>query len=342
MFRLKSKAAIFLVAAILLSLASCAGAGKKTVSFTAMDTVMSVTAWSVGDDALDAAKATVAELESELSVTAASSAVARANVGERVTLSENAAELCRRSLDMCRKTGGALDISVYPLVRAWGFATGEASEAKNPADRVPTQSEIDSLLSRVGYDRVSIADDGTLSLADGAMIDFGAVAKGYAADLICGELRSRGASAAIVDLGGCVRAVGQKPDGSEWKIAVASPTGEGNVCTVAPGEAAVVTSGSYERYFEADGKRYCHIIDPKTGYPVDGGLLSVTVIGESAFVCDALSTALFVLGEDGAAAYWRDHGGFEMILVTADGVSATPGIAPKVALAEGERMKTLR
>ena len=296
-----------------------------------MDTVMSVSVWGDGaDEALAGARRVVEALERELSVTEPTSAVARANAGDRVTLSASAADLCRRSLEMCAATDGALDISVYPLVRAWGFATGET--AADGADRVPPQSEIDSLLSLVGYDRVSLSDDGALSLAAGAMIDFGAVAKGYAADAICTELSSRGVGAALVDLGGCVKTLGEKPDGSPWVIGVASPNG-GNACTLTPGERAVVTSGSYERYFEADGRRYCHIIDPKTGYPVDNSLLSVTVIGESAFECDALSTALFVLGEDGAIRLWRERGGFEMILITEHGVSVTAGIAPSVALA---------
>ena len=289
-----------------------------------MDTVVELSAWGdSADDALAEARRIVSDLESELSVTAPESAVARANRGERVNFSGASAGLCRRSLEMCAATGGALDITVYPLVRAWGFTTGEY--------RVPAQSEIDALLPLVGYDRVSFANDGALSLADGAMIDFGAVAKGYVSDLICESFREAGVEAALVNLGGNVQTVGKKPDGGKWKIGIASPTGEGSACVIETDGGAVVTSGSYQRYFERDGKRYCHIIDPKSGFPVDNGLLSITVIGESGFDCDALSTAMFVLGEDGAVAYWREHGGFEMILITERGVSATAGVAPVIS-----------
>ena len=319
-------AAITLAAALAFSLAACsAGEDKKSATFTAMDTVVTLSAWGDGaQNALDGARQIVEGLESELSVTDPESAVARANDGETVALTPDAAALLRRSLEMCEKTGGALDVTVYPLVRAWGFTTGEY--------RVPTQSEIDELLPLVGYERVSLTEDGALTLPEGTMIDLGAVAKGYASDLVCESLRAAGAEAALVNLGGNVQTVGSKPDGERWRIGIAAPFGEGSACVVTTDGGAVVTSGPYQRYFEEEGKRYCHIIDPATGYPADGGLLSVTVIGESGFECDALSTAMFVLGADGAIGYWREHGGFEMILITGDGVSATPGIAPDVEL----------
>ena len=327
-------AATALAAALVFSLAAialggCAAGGeKKSATFTAMDTVVSLSAWGDGADAaLDEAKRLIASLEAELSATDGASAVSRANAGETVALGEDAARLVRRSLEMCEATGGALDVTVYPLVRAWGFTTGD--------HRVPPKSEIDALLPLVGSEHVRLTDDGTLSLDGGAMIDLGAVAKGYAADLVCETLRASGVEAALVNLGGNVQTLGKKPDGERWKIAVASPEGEGNACVVSTGGGAIVTSGSYQRYFVRDGRRYCHIIDPASGYPVENGLLSVTVIGESGFECDALSTAMFVLGEEGAISFWREHGGFEMILITDRGVSATSGIAPDVELAGG-------
>ena len=317
-----------------LALCSCAaGEDKQSATFTAMDTVVSLSVWGEGADAaLDGAKSVIAALEAELSVTNGASAVARANAGETVALGESAAELVRRALEASEATHGALDVTVYPLVRAWGFTTGEY--------RVPPQSEIDALLPLVGSEHVRLTDDGALTLDGGSMIDLGAVAKGFAADLVCEAMRERGVEAALINLGGNVQTVGKKPDGERWKIAVASPQGEGNACVVTTDGGAIVTSGSYQRYFERDGARYCHIIDPATGYPVDNGLLSVTVIGESGFECDALSTAMFVLGEDGAVAYWRERGGFDMILITERGVTATAGIASDVELvgayADGE------
>lgn len=319
-------AATILAAALVFTLAACAaGENNKSATFTAMDTVVTLTVWGDGaDSAIEEAKQIISALESELSVTAPESAVARANAGERVVLGDDGAALLRRALGMGETTGGALDVTVYPLVRAWGFTTGEY--------RVPSKEEIDSLLPLVGSAHVRLADDGSLSLDEGTMIDLGAVAKGYAADIICERLRAEGIEAALVNLGGNVQTLGAKADGEPWRIAIASPEGDGNACVVECGGGAVVTSGSYQRYFEANGKRYCHIIDPATGYPADNGLDSVTVVGESGFECDALSTAMYVLGKDGAIEYWREHGGFEMILIADRGVFATAGIAPALTL----------
>lgn len=319
-------AAIFFTAVFIFLLASCSvQSEKKSETFAAMDTVVSLTVWGDGaNEALSEARTVIAEVEREFSVTDGQSAAARANAGETVTLGNDGAAFIRRALGMSEATGGALDITVYPLVRAWGFTTGEY--------RVPSQGEIDGLLPLVGSEHVRLAGDGTLSLDEGSMIDLGSVAKGYAADLICDLFREKGVESALINLGGNVQTFGKKPDGGRWKIAVASPDGEGSACVISMSGGAVVTSGAYQRYFDKDGKRYCHIIDPENGYPVDNGLLSVTIVGESGFECDALSTAMFVLGEEDAIAYWREHGGFEMILITEDGVSATAGIAPDVTL----------
>ncbi len=322
------KSAFLILLAVLFTLTSCSADSEKKATFTAMDTVMSITLWGVpdADGCIAEAKHIVAELEAELSVTDEKSALYRANSGEKVTLSGNAAGLCRRALRICESTDGALDITVYPLVRAWGFTTDQY--------RVPPQGEIDSLLACTGYDRLSIDENGVLSLGEGMMLDLGAVAKGYASDLICDMLKGHGVASAMINLGGNVRTLGKKPDGSSWRVGIASPDGDGNACVVEIGEGAVVTSGSYERFFESDGMRYCHIIDPASGYPADSELLSVTVIGENGFECDALSTALFVMGLDGSGDYWRQNGDFEMVLLTDGAVYATEGIAPSVELAQ--------
>lgn len=330
---------LLIVMAVLLFAVTSCSSEEKSATFTAMDTVMSISVWDAADadGCIAEAKRIVSDLEKELSVTDTESALFRANAGERVTLSENAAGLVQMSLDACARTGGALDVTVYPLVRLWGFTTDEY--------RIPEQGEIDKLLPCVGYGRLSIGEDGVFCLPEGMMADFGAVAKGYASDLICRMLTERGAGGATVNLGGNVRTVGEKADGSAWRIGIASPDGNGNVCVVKTGAGAVVTSGVYERYFEKDGRHYCHIIDPATGYPVDGRILSVTVIGESGFECDALSTALFVMGFDGAVSYWRQNGGFGMILVCGDGVFVTGDVAESVELVGfgyGERLNVIK
>ena len=135
-------------------------------------------------------------------------------------------------------------------------------------------------------------------------------------------LIERGINSALLDIGGNIQAVGARPDGSDWRLGLRSPFGEGLFGTLQISDCAVVTSGNYERYFIGeDGVRYGHIIDPETGYPVNNGLASVTIIAGDGKLCDALSTSLFVMGLSDAVTYWRTHQEeqpFDMILVTED------------------------
>ena len=216
---------------------------------------------------------------------------------------------------MCADTDGALDITIYPVVRAWGFTANDVDYEY----RVLGDDEISELLALVDYRKVEISDN-SVTLGEGMMLDLGAVAKGYASDRIAGYLRQNGVTSALLNLGGNVYALGKKPNGTEWTIGVADPTNGGYLGSMQVADMAVVTSGGYERFFTgSDGVRYHHIIDPSTGRPAESGLASVTVVGDSGARCDALSTALFVMGPDAAYDYWREHGGFEAVFLTADG-----------------------
>ncbi|WP_331493259.1 FAD:protein FMN transferase [[Ruminococcus] torques] len=141
-------------------------------------------------------------------------------------------------------------------------------------------------------------------------------------------MKEDGITSALLDIGGNIQAVGSRPDGSDWRIALRSPFGEGQIGVLEISDRAVVTSGNYERYFVGeDGREYGHIIDPKTGYPVDNGTASVTIITEEGKTADALSTSMFVKGVSGAEEYWRARQDFDMILITEDGqVYVTEGI----------------
>ena len=149
-------------------------------------------------------------------------------------------------------------------------------------------------------------------------------------------MKKAGVESAIVSLGGNVQTLGLKPDGSNWNVAVEDPNDPGAYLGVlSVGQTAVITSGSYQRYFEQDGKVYHHILDPHTGYPADSGLKSVTIVCTSGVTADCLSTALFVLGKDAALNYWRTYGGFEMILVTTDDqVVCTGGLKNSFTLSD--------
>ena len=324
----------FLLAPLLLLPYGCAPAQPLERTFFAMDTVMTLRLYEGGDEnTLDQAEARVRELEAQWSVTEENSEICALNRGGRAELSPETAELLGAALDMCRRTDGALDISTYPVLRAWGFTTGEYS--------VPGGEAIAALLPLVDYGRVAL-EAGAAALPPGMEIDLGSVAKGYTGDALAALLKQGGAASALLDLGGNIQAVGSKPDGSPWRVAIRDPAGDGNIGVVEVVDQAVVTSGGYERYFEEDGVRYWHIIDPATGWLARSGLTSVTVVGESGLLCDGLSTALFVMGREGALEHWRQHRDFEAVLVSEDGsVTITAGLEGRFTPADPARPLTV-
>lgn len=320
--------AALLSAAFLLT--GCSGAPAQepeTATFFAMDTAMDFTVY--GDAALlDEAETLIGSLEEQVSVTDEHSDIYAIDHTGSGSLSGNAAELMEQALELCRRTGGALDISVYPIVRAWGFTTGSY--------QVPDEETIQSLLPLVDYTQIQYdAATGVVTLPEGMEIDLGSVAKGYAGQLAAQMLREHGVQSALLNLGGNVQTVGAKPDGSPWQIGIKDPQGEDAMMVLSVEDQAVVTSGGYERYFEQDGQTYWHIMDPSTGHPADSGLLSVTIVGDEGVVCDGLSTALFVMGLEKAADLWAQSGDFEAVFVTASGeVYITEGLQDRFALTE--------
>ncbi len=189
------------------------------------------------------------------------------------------------------------------------------------------------LLEKVGYDKVELNND-QIQMEPGGMIDLGAVEKGYAGDEAAQILRERGITAALLDIGGNIQAIGTKPDGSDWRVGLKDPFSGGVLGIIQVSDVAVVTSGNYERFFTGeDGKVYGHIIDPATGHPVENGIASVSVIASEGKLCDALSTALFVMGLENAQDYWRQHRNYEMILIMEDGdIYLTEGIRDSFSL----------
>ena len=326
------------LAVLLLLLTALSGCGRTDLeaqeaenSFFAMNTYMTFTAYGEqAEDALADARARVEEVEALWSVTDEGSEIYRANHsgGEPVNVSEETAELVSFALEMAEKTDGALEPTIYPVLRAWGFTTD--------TKQVPSQEEIDALLEDVGHEKITL--DGTLlTVPEGMELDLGAVGKGYAGDLAAEAVRARGIECAILSLGGNIQAVGSRPDGTDWRVGLRSPWEDGTLGVLRVSDQAVVTSGGYENYFEdKDGNVYWHILDPETGYPAKSGLLSVTIICPQGRMGDALSTALFVMGPQKAEEYWRENGDFEMILVTEEGeILITEGVADRFTLSEG-------
>lgn len=317
--------------AVILCLTACSRSSQPTEkkeSFFAMDTYITFTAYGENaESVLSQAREKIAELEQLWSVTDEHSEVYAVNHadGQPVTVRSETTEILSFTLDMASRTGGALEPTIYPVLQAWGFTTGK--------NRIPSEQELAELLNKVGYSKV-MQNGNTVQLPNGMMLDLGAVGKGYAGDIIVELMRENGIRSALLDIGGNIQAIGAKPDGGDWRLGIRDPFGEGNVGVLRIRDMAVVTSGSYERYFIGeDGKQYGHIIDPSTGYPAESGLASVAVIAKEGKLCDALSTSLFVMGLDKATEYWRQNGGFDMLLITENGeIYLTEGISDSFSI----------
>ena len=239
-------------------------------------------------------------------------------------------QLLQSALALSDETGGAFDITIAPLVTAWGITSD--------TPRVPSQEEIASLLPLVGSEHVHI-DGNRVTLDAGCSVDLGGIAKGYASDRVAQIFREQGVTG-TASLGGNVYVSGKKSDGSAWRVAIRDPQNTDDYAAVlALEDVFAITSGGYQRNFTApDGTVYQHILNPKTGCPVQSDLLSVTIVSDSGTLADACSTALYVMGEQEAVNFWRQTGGFEMVLITADGrLLYTPGLAEKITTPEEGR-----
>ncbi len=299
-------------------------AGGETSEYTktlfAMDTYMTLTAY--GENAKEAVEAGAEEiqrLDALFSVGDEDSEIYAVNAAGGGSLSEEATMLVRRSIDIWEQTEGLFDISVYPIMELWGFPTGEY--------RVPEPEELAETLSLVNAGKLLLTEeDGetTLSMEQGMRIDLGGIVKGYADDRVAEIFEEFGIEDAVINLGGDVRVMGTRSDGTPWRVGIQDPEDEdGYLGGLALSDVSVVTSGGYERYFEdtETGIRYHHIIDPRTGVPADSGLSSVSVVSTDGTLADALSTTLFILGSEDAVAYCEAHcaeDGFGALLMTDD------------------------
>lgn len=311
---------------------------KNFLAFESMSTFMTLKTYGKNSVKANlAVKKRIEELENCFSTTKPESDVYKINHTDSVfeIPHEETAELALYALEMAEKTGGALNPAIYPVVKAWGFTTGEY--------RIPPENQILALLPLTDFRKIKVEERNSpdlqkkfaISKPAGAMIDFGAVAKGFASDEAVKILKSYGIESAVLDLGGNIVAFGAKPDGTEWNVGIKNPWDAGTpVAGLKIKNQCVVTSGGYERFFTGgDGKKYIHIFDGKTGRPVENDLESVTVVSESGVYADALSTALFVMGTEKAADYWRSHQDFDMILISKDRkIFYTDSLAGKISV----------
>ncbi|MGI5962275.1 MAG: FAD:protein FMN transferase [Lawsonibacter sp.] len=328
--------------ALILSLSSCnREPSKAETQIFAMDTVMTLTLYGPDrqtdlSSALDELVNTIYTLQNLLSATDPNSELYALNHagGQSVALSLETTDLLSQAIDLCRLTDGALDLTAYPAVQAWGFPSGEY--------RVPGEEELAQLASKIDYTQLQVdTEKCSAQLPQGMEADAGAVAKGYAGDLLAQQLAQKNISSALLDLGqSTIQAVGNKPDGSPWRIGVQDPAGDSYLGVIELSGQAMGTSGGYQRFFEKDGVRYWHILNPNTAAPARSGVSSVTVVGPSALVCDGLSTALFVLGVEDGLAFWRNHPELntEVLFVLEDGsLVLTPGLNDQFTLSDSEK-----
>lgn len=321
--------------AILLPLAACGETKESQREIFAMDTVMTLTAYGNYREAgLDAAQSVIHSMDSILDPeldTSITYAINNAQ-GANVSVTAQVANMLSTAKDVYDKSNGSLDLSLYPVIKLWGFVDGRYY--------VPTDTEISQALSLKAFDKMSLTSfpssgSYAVSFPAGTQISFASVGKGCAADSAIDAMRQAGVTSGIVSLGGNVQTLGQKPNGDDWKIAIQDPNNTSSYLGVlSVGETAVVTSGTYQRNFTSNGKTYHHLINPKTGYPVTNSLLSVTIICDNGTLADCLSTAIFVLGETNGLNYWRNHGGFEMIMVNSSNeIICTSGLIEEFTLA---------
>ncbi len=313
---------------ILSLLCACSPSQPEHISFEAMDTLMTLTVYGdseIGNKLQDR----IAELDALWDATDEGSEIYRLNHEKHLSVSADTAALIRRSLELSAQLDGSFDPTILPAVQAWGFDSGDY--------RVPGKAELAALSERVDYSSVSIEGDGQVRLSEKTSLDPGAVAKGRAADL-CGDMLTKSkARAAVLNLGGTIRLYGEKPDGSPFRVGVADPENPASYYGYLNLKSGTVaTSGGYERYFEKDGKRYIHILDPKTAAPVENGILSVTIICDDGTAADALSTALFVMGREKAAEVYRERRDFDFVILTDSGeIYLSEGIYDSFTLGNG-------
>lgn len=317
---IKKLSAVLTASALLLT--GCSGAKSSTqtdqdLTYTDMlfDTVIKIQILDPADESiLDGLKKLCEKYDTMFSATNTDSELYKLNHanGQPFTVSSETANLIQEGIHYSELSGGAFDLTIEPVSALWDF------KADKPT--VPSSDAIAQAVSHVDYTKVDIQDN-TVTLEDPeAGIDLGAIAKGYIADQVKTYLKKQGIKHAIINLGGNVDVIGTKPDGSKYNIGIQKPFDESGkaITSVQLKDQTVVTSGIYERYFKKNGKLYHHILDPRTGYPCENNLYSVSIITDSSTKADALSTTCFLLGYEKGMELIQSMDGVEAIFITDD------------------------
>ena len=319
----KTKSFFILGLSLIMSLGLISCGNKKadfqpiSKSDILLDTPCKVTIYDdVPETVLDKAFDVLKEVDSRMNASSETSEISEVNRNSGkgyVKVSDDTFYVIQKGKSYGELTKGVFDISIGPLVKLWGINTDHA--------RVPAKLEIDGKLPLINYEDVLLKEDTkeVMLKNTGMELDLGGIAKGYAADAVAEALRANGVEHAIIDLGGNILTLGSKVNGDDWKIGIQNPNTERGqyLATIEVVNKTIVTSGIYERYYTApDGKRYHHILDTSTGYPVDNNLASVTIVTDKSIDGDALAKS-FCMGIDKGKEFVKSQGA-EAIFVTKD------------------------
>lgn len=306
-------APLLVLALVGLSMTACAKEEKQSAVGFYLDTVVTLTAYVDDAQVLQDALVVCGEYEKMLSRTIEGSDVWNINhaQGRPVTVSDDTLTILECARQVSSLSGGLFDVTIAPVSTLWDFTSGAAV--------LPDADAIAEAAERVDISKLTV-EGNAVTLPAGMMIDLGGIAKGYIADAVKGYLEGRGVRSAILSFGGNIVAIGQKPDGTCWKVGIQDidrPTGEYMLVAKNFG-GSTVTSGIYERGFDLDGVRYHHILDPGTGWPIQNELASVTIFSDSSMWGDALATGAFALGTEKGAAMIEALEGIEAVFIARD------------------------
>lgn len=321
--------ALALCLVLVLPLGACSSEGKsETKRVSTLGGLVDITAYGKNAAAaIREAEAAMTSVDAMVNSFDENSRIYAVNhsAGKAVVVTAQVASMIETARTVSKQTEGALDLTIYPIMDAWGFLSGTYT--------VPDEDTIAELLTHTGMSRVSLAvdqesGDYMLQLPADTQITLDCVARGAATNAAISAMRGKGVKSAVISMGGNVQTLGLKPDGSKWNIAIMDPNDRNAyIGYLTVGETAVVTSSPADLSFTQRGALYHHIINPATGMPASTAVRSLTVVCSDAQMADCLSTALFVLGERKALQYWRDYGGFEMVIITQDGrITCTNGL----------------
>ena len=245
------------------------------------------------------------KVDASLSPFNKNSIITAVNNNQDVKLNDMFKDVFYLAMQISKETDGAFDITIAPLVNAWGFGFKNGIE--------PTSEQVDSLMQMIGYQKVALEEGKITKTDDRVMLDCSAIAKGYGTDVVANMLRSRGIKNFMVEIGGEIVTSGVNLEGNPWRVGISKPVedslanqnGVQSVVTIT--DKAMATSGNYRNFYYKGGKKYAHTIDPKTGYPVQHSILSATVFAKSCAVADAYATSFMVMGMDKAKRLLEEH-----------------------------------